>query len=116
MNSPDSRTALQLRSLVKKSGELEISLVEVPISEPGPNELLVRIEAAPINPSDLGLLFSAADMTKAVAFGTPERPVITAPIAEAAMQSLVGRIDVSMPVGNEGAGVVVAAGAAPSAQ
>jgi len=116
MNSPDSRTALQLRSLVKKSGELEISLAEVPIPEPGPNELLVRIEAAPINPSDLGLLFSAADMTKAVASGTPERPVITAPIAEAAMKSLVGRIDVSMPVGNEGAGVVVAAGAAPSAQ
>ena len=116
MNSPDSRTALQLRSLVKKSGELEISLAEVLIPEPGPNELLVRIEAAPINPSDLGLLFSAADMTKAVASGTPERPVITAPIAEAAMKSLVGRIDVSMPVGNEGAGVVVAAGAAPSAQ
>jgi NADPH2:quinone reductase len=116
MNSPDSRTALQLRSLVKKSGELEISLAEVLIPEPGPNELLVRIEAAPINPSDLGLLFSAADMTKAVASGTPERPMITAPIAEAAMKSLVGRIDVSMPVGNEGAGVVVAAGTAPSAQ
>jgi len=116
MNSLNSRTALQLRSLVKKSGELEISLAEVPIPEPGPNELLVRIEAAPINPSDLGLLFSAADMTKAVASGTPERPVITAPVAEAAMKSLAGRIDVSMPVGNEGAGVVVAAGAAPSAQ
>jgi NADPH:quinone reductase len=116
MSSPESRTALQLRSLVKKSGELEVSLADVPIAEPGPNEVLVRIEAAPINPSDLGLLFSAGDMTKAVASGTSERPVVTAPIAEAAMKSLAARLDASMPVGNEGAGVVVAAGASEAAQ
>ena len=116
MSSPESRTALQLRSLVKKSGELEVSLASVPIPEPGPNEVLVRIEAAPINPSDLGLLFSAADMTKAVASGTSERPVVTAPIAESAMKSLAARLDASMPVGNEGAGVVVAAGASEAAQ
>jgi len=109
-------TALQLRSLVKRSGELEVSLAEVPIPEPGPGEVLVRLEAAPVNPSDLGLLFSAADMTKAVASGTPERPVVTAPIPEGAMKSLAPRLDASMPVGNEGAGVVVAAGASPAAQ
>ena len=107
-------TALQLRSLVKRSGELEVSLAEVPIPEPGPGEVLVRLEAAPVNPSDLGLLFSAADMTKAVASGTPERPVVTAPIPEGAMKSLAPRLDASMPVGNEGAGVVVAAGASPA--
>ena len=116
MSNPEPRTALQLRSLVKKSGELEVSLAGVPIPEPGPNEVLVRIEAAPINPSDLGLLFSAADMTKAVASGTRERPVVTAPIAESAMKSLAARLDASMPVGNEGAGVVVAAGASETAQ
>jgi len=116
MSSPDARTALQLRSLVKKSGELEVSLASVPIPEPGANEVLVRIEAAPVNPSDLGLLFSAADMTKAVASGTAERPVVTAPIGEGAMKSLAPRLDVSMPVGNEGAGVVVAAGSSPAAQ
>ena len=116
MSSPESRTALQLRSLVKKSGELEVSLASVPIPEPGPNEVRVRIEAAPINPSDLGLLFSAADMTQAVASGTSERPVVTAPIAESAMKSLAARLDASMPVGNEGAGVVVAAGASEAAQ
>ena len=88
----------------------------MPIPEPGPNEVLVRIEAAPINPSDLGLLFSAADMTKAVASGTSERPIVTAPIAESAMTSLAARLDASMPVGNEGAGVVVAAGASEAAQ
>ena len=116
MSSPEPRTALQLRSLVKKSGELEVSLASVPVPEPGANEVLVRIEAAPINPSDLGLLFSAADMTKAVASGTSDRPVVTAPIAEGAMRSLAARLDASMPVGNEGAGVVVAAGSSEAAQ
>jgi len=116
MSSTDARTALQLRSLVRKSGELEVSLAEVPVPEPGPGEVLVRLEAAPVNPSDLGLLFSAADMTKAVASGTPERPVVTAPIPEGAMRSLAPRVGASMPVGNEGAGVVVAAGSSPAAQ
>ena len=110
------RSALQLRSLIKKSGELEVSLAEVPVPEPGPNEVLVRVEASPVNPSDLGLLFSAADMSRAVARGTPERPVVTAPVPEGAMKSLAGRLDDSMPVGNEGAGVVVAAGASEAAQ
>ena len=110
------RTALQLRSLVKKSGELQVSLVEVPVPEPGPNEVLVRVEASPVNPSDLGLLFSAADMSRAVGSGTPERPIITAPVPEGAMKALVGRLDDSMPVGNEGAGTVVAAGTSQAAQ
>ena len=116
MSGSPPRTALQLRSLVKKSGELEVSLASVPVPEPGANEVLVRIEAAPINPSDLGLLFSAADMTRAVATGTSDRPVVTAPIPEAAMKSLAARLDASMPVGNEGAGVVVAAGSSEAAQ
>jgi NADPH2:quinone reductase len=110
------RTALQLRSLLKKSGELEVSLVDVPVPDPGPDEVLVRVEATPVNPSDLGLLFSAADMTKVVASGTAERPVVTAPVSEGAMKALAPRVDESMPVGNEGAGVVVAAGASPAAQ
>jgi NADPH2:quinone reductase len=110
------RTALQLRSLLKKSGELEVSLVDVPVPDPGPDEVLVRVEATPVNPSDLGLLFSAADMTQLVASGTAERPVVTAPVSEGAMKALAPRVDQSMPVGNEGAGVVVAAGASPAAQ
>ena len=116
MSPTDARTALQLRSLVKPSGELEVSLAEVPIPEPGPGEVLVRLEAAPVNPSDLGLLFAAADMTQAVASGTRERPVVTAPIAAGAMKAMAPRVGASMPVGNEGAGVVVAAGSSPAAQ
>ena len=92
MSSTDARTALQLRSLVKPGGELEVSLAEVPVPEPGPGEVLVRLEAAPVNPSDLGLLFGAADMTKAVASGSRERPVVTAPISEAAMKAMAPRV------------------------
>lgn len=110
------RTTLQLRSLIKRSGELELSLVEEPIPEPKPDEVIVRVEAAPMNPSDLGLLFGAADMKTAKASGTPERTAVTAAVPEAVMKAMAGRLDQSMPVGNEGAGVVVAAGAAPAAQ
>ncbi len=116
MSSDAERTGLQLQSLVRKSGELQVSLVPVTLPEPGPNEVLVRVEAAPINPSDLGLLFSAADMSKAVVSGSADRPVVTAPIAEAAMKGLAARLDMPMPVGNEGAGTVVAAGSSPAAQ
>jgi len=103
-------TGLQLRSLVKASGELELSLARVPVQPPGPGEILVRVEGSPINPSDLGLLVSAADLSQAKASGTADSPVVTAPIPPAYMKAIAARLDDSMPVGNEGAGVVVAAG------
>src|ERR1700750_3081715 len=106
----DNKTGLELRSLIKKSGELELSLSSVPIPEPGPDEILVRIEAAPINPSDLGLLVGAADMSTAKASGTDAAPVVTAQVPEAAMRAMAGRLDQSMPVGNEGAGTVIQTG------
>ena len=114
--SADSKTGLQLRSLIKKSGELEISLLEVPTPEPSADEVVVRVEGTPINPSDLGLLVGAADMATAKASGTREEPVITAKVPEAAMRAMAGRLDQSMPVGNEGAGVVVRAGSSEAAQ
>src|SRR3954451_15494807 len=114
--SADSKTGLQLRSLIKKSGDLEISLVRDPTREPGPDELDVRVEAAPINPSDLGLLVGAADMTTAKLSGTKEEPVITAKLSEAGMKAMAGRLDESMPVGNEGAGVVIKTGSSDSAK
>ena len=114
--SVDSKTGLQLRSLIKKSGDLEISLVRVPTPEPGPDEVVVRVEAAPINPSDLGLLVGAADMTTAKLSGTKEEPVITAKLSEAGMKAMAGRLDESMPVGNEGAGVVIKTGSSDSAK
>ena len=110
------RTALQLRSQIKSSGELELSLDSIDTPRPGPDEVLIRIEASPLNPSDLGLLFGAADMSTAKASGTAERPIVTARVPEGAMRSMAGRLDASMPVGNEGAGVVVDAGSSPAAQ
>jgi NADPH:quinone reductase-like Zn-dependent oxidoreductase len=114
--SADTKTGLQLRSLIKKSGELEMSLASVPVAEPGPDEVVVRVEASPINPSDLGLLVGAADMSTAKASGTKDSPVITAKVPEAAMRAMAGRLDESMPVGNEGAGVVVKTGSSDAAK
>jgi NADPH:quinone reductase-like Zn-dependent oxidoreductase len=112
----DGKSGLQLRSLIKKSGELEISLQNVPTPEPGPDEVLVRIEATPINPSDLGLLTGAADLGTAKASGTKDAPVITAKVPDAAMRAMAGRLDESMPVGNEGAGVVIRTGSSDAAK
>jgi NADPH2:quinone reductase len=116
MNSSTPATALQLRSLVRRSGELEVSLAEVPVPQPGADEVLVRIEATPINPSDLGLLFGAADLGRARHGGTPARPLLSAPIPDGAMKAMAGRADQSLPVGNEAAGTVVEAGASAAAQ
>jgi NADPH:quinone reductase-like Zn-dependent oxidoreductase len=111
----DSKTGLELRSLIKKSGELELSLASVPVPEPGPDEILVRVEASPINPSDLGLLVGAADMSTAKTSGTGDAAVVTAKVPDGAMKAMAGRLDESMPVGNEGAGVVVKAGSSEAA-
>ena len=107
---------LQLRSTVKKGGILELSLVSVATPEPKPEEVIVRIDASPINPSDQGLLFGGADMSTAKASGTADNPVVTASISPAVLRAMAGRLEQSLPVGNEGAGVVVQAGASPGAQ
>ncbi len=109
-------TGLQLQSLVTAAETLEVFLADVSVPEPGPDEVIVAVEAAPINPSDLGLLFAGADMTAATRSGSGERPVVTAPIPHAAMRALSGRVGTPMPAGNEGAGIVVAAGSSAAAQ
>jgi NADPH2:quinone reductase len=116
MTTDTTPTSLQLRSLIRANGELEVSLQDVPIPQPTADEVLVRIEATPINPSDLGLLFGAADMGTAKVTGTPARPVLTARVPEKLMRAMAGRVDESMPVGNEGAGVVIKAGHSAAAQ
>ena len=107
---------LELRSLIKKSGELELSLAKVKIPEPAADEIVVRVEGAPINPSDLGLLIGAADMTTAKSSGSGDNTVVTATVPQPLMRAMGGRLDDSMPVGNEGAGTVVATGSAPQAR
>lgn len=106
----------QIRSNIKSTGQLEISLVDVPTPEPGADDVLIRVEAAPINPSDLGLLFGPADMTTASAGGSGENPTVTADVPAKILKSAAARFDQALPVGNEGAGIVVKAGDSPQAQ
>src|SRR3954468_18132580 len=116
MASEKTGAGLQLRSLIKASGELELSLVPVPTAEPAADEVVVRVEAAPINPSDLGLLTGPADFSTAKVSGSGDNIVVTARVPEVAMKAMAARLDESMPVGNEGAGVVIKTGSSDAAK
>lgn len=109
-------TNIQLTSTVSEDNKLTLALQAIDMPQPGADEVVIRIEAAPLNPSDLGVLFSAADMSTAKQSGTDQSPVITADIPAQFMPSLKTRVGVATPVGNEGAGTVVAAGSSPAAQ
>ena len=100
MTQAEYRQGLQLHSKVSKNGQLEISLATVETPSPGPDDVVIRVEAAPINPSDLGLLFGPADMQSATSGGSADRPVVTAPIPSGLMKSVTARLDQPMPVGN----------------
>jgi len=114
--SDGKTTGLQLRSLITSTGELEISLLSMEFPEPGPDEVLVRVEASPINPSDLGLLLGAADPATATTSGSGDAAVVKAKVPQASAKAMAGRLDESMAVGNEGAGTVIKAGSSPEAQ
>jgi NADPH:quinone reductase len=116
MTTDVPNTMRQIRSLVTADGQLELSIATIETPQPQPNEVLVRIDAAPINPSDLGLLLATADADTATSTGDDDNPVVTAPIPPQTLRGLASRSGQSMPVGNEGAGVVVAAGSSHEAQ
>jgi NADPH2:quinone reductase len=116
VTTPLPTSGLQLRTLVKADATLELSLVAVATPTPDADEVVLRVDAAPLNPSDLGLLFGAADMTTARVSGTGAGTTVTATIPEKAMRAMAGRVDHSMPAGNEGAGLVVAVGSSTAAQ
>ncbi len=109
-------TGSQLRSLVTADGKLELSLVDIAIAPPQPDEVVISVEAAPINPSDLALLLAWADVSKASVSGSATSPILSADISARALEGMAGRVGQSMPVGNEGAGTVVAAGSSEMAQ
>ena len=107
---------LQLRSLVTSAGTLELSLVDVTTPAPADDEVVIRVDAAPMNPSDLRLLLGGADLTQAISAGSGAAATISVPLAPNVLRGLTGRLDESMTVGNEGAGVVVGAGSSVAAQ
>ena len=106
----ETLSGLELRSTVTGDGQLRLELVEATIDPPGPDEIVVKVEATPLNPSDLALLLGPADMATLEAGGTADRPTLNAAIPAWAMGSMKPRLDQPMPVGNEGAGTVVRAG------
>ncbi|HJN49452.1 MAG: zinc-binding dehydrogenase [Pseudomonadales bacterium] len=107
---------LQIHSLVTEAGNIELSLVSSDVKQPDDNEVVVRIEATPINPSDLGLLFGAADKSTVRQTGTATDPVITVTIPEPYRKAMAPRLNQSLPAGNEGAGIVVATGSSDESQ
>ena len=109
-------TNLTMLTLVKPEGELEVFFERRPMPEPAPHEVLVKILATPINPSDLGLLFGAADMASARASQRDGLPVVTADIPAPGMRAMAPRVGQALPIGNEGCGLVVKAGTSPDAQ
>ena len=109
-------TALQIQSTLTESGTLEVALKDVGIPAPADHEVVVRVEAAPINPSDLGVLFGPADISAAETQGEGTDTVLSAPVAPALMKRFQARVGQPLTVGNEGAGVVVAAGKSDEAQ
>ena len=115
--TPLPQRGLQMRSLIKPDGELELALHSVEVVPPKPTEVVVRIEAAPINPSDIGLLFGAADIDNTLAItGSGAQARATARVPERLMRAMAARAGQALPCGNEGAGTVVAAGDSPAAQ
>lgn len=104
----------QLFTHISSKGQLDVSLQEIEIPEPTSNQVVVRIEAAPINPSDMWPMFGPADLAKAEL--NAEKNLLSAPVHEQILPRIKSRLDQTLPIGNEGAGVVVAAGDSAAAQ
>ena len=101
----------EIRSEITSEGKLNLSIVTSDVPTPNDDEVLIKVEASPINPSDLGLLISfAADLDSISSQGSGDDTVTTMGIHPGLMQSMKPRIDKSMKVGNEGGGVIVDAG------
>jgi NADPH:quinone reductase len=104
------RHGLELRTVISSGGALRLWLQDVQVPVPTAGEVVVRVEAAPINPSDIGVLFGPADLATLQGVGTTDRPEVTATVPAARIDGVSGRVDQALPAGNEGAGTIVAAG------
>lgn len=114
MSLPESYR--QVKSTVSSEGELKLEIVSTPMREPKPDQVIIQVEATPINPSDHGVMFGWSDMSKAVSEGEGDDIKLTAPVPPQGLHMMKGRVDQSLPIGNEGAGIVVAAGESDAAQ
>src|SRR5882762_5314667 len=101
---------LELRSTITSSGTLALRLEEVVVPEPAWDEVLVRVEAAPLNPSDIILLLGPAELSTIQAVGSADRPMVKASVPQPRLAEVMGRLDQAVPAGNEGAGIIIDAG------
>ncbi len=108
--------ARQLRSTVTDEGTLELEVADVAVPTPKEDEVVIRVEAAPINPSDLGPMFGPADMSTARVVGSGADAKVVADIPPGLRRMVEARVGTPMPMGNEGSGVVVDAGSSEAAQ
>lgn len=109
-------TYLQMISTVSDAGELRLELVEKPIPTPKENEVVIKIEATPINPSDQGVMFGMSDISAAKTSGSGKDTVLTVPVSEQGLRVMKARVGQPLAVGNEGAGTVVATGSSDLAK
>lgn len=114
MSLPD--TYLQMFSTLNEDGTLRMELIEQQMPTPKPGQIIVQVEATPINPSDHGVMFGWSNMAAAQSSGSGKSTVLSAPVPEQGMRMMKARIGQALPVGNEGAGTVVAAGEGDYAQ
>jgi NADPH:quinone reductase-like Zn-dependent oxidoreductase len=108
--------ALELRSTLTDDGIVTMAIRETEVTAPTDDQVVVRIDAAPINPSDLGMMFAGGDADASLAAGDGLHGAVAVPVTDAAIAAQRARLGKPMPVGNEGGGVVVAAGTSPAAQ
>ena len=113
-NTATMNTSKQLFTHISSDGELTLSLVEVDVPKPKAHEIVVKMKASPINPSDMWPMFGPANLSKALL--SDDKSVLTAPLYPGMLSRIKLRLDQTLPIGNEGAGVVVAAGDSEQAQ
>lgn len=115
MTETSKELSKELRTEISSDGKLKLSIATTPMPVPGDNEVLIKVDASPINPSDLGLWIGPADVSTLSVSGKGDDAVVTMDIPKAMMKAMAARLDQSLPAGNEGAGEVVAAGAGAEA-
>ncbi len=109
-------TSKQMFSTVSSDGQLTVEIKQVDVPEPKEHEVVVKIEVAPINPSDMWPMFSVGDLSKAELTYNDDVKAMTAPIFPGMTQVVRTRLDQACPVGNEASGIVVAAGSSDASQ
>ena len=108
--------ALELRSTLTDDGVVTMGIRDTEVVAPTDDQVIVRVDAAPINPSDLGMMFAGGDPGAGLPAGDGIHDGVAVPVTQAAVAAQRARLGKPMPVGNEGGGVVVAAGSSPGAQ